>query len=1054
MRLCTGFLLVAVAPLLRADCVTFPANLIPFSSVSYVTAANSSGDQLVVGALAGGPNAISPLPLPASTNQVFCDATVQLAFGQFYSNVYVPTTQEISGNFSAFAGLLVDPATGLAFPNGVIPAGRLGSVYGFRIGAAQVTSAIRSWSPTGSMTQQRASQAAVLLPSGKVLVAGPPNSAELYDPTSGTFTSTGQMRFAHGALLTATLMNDGRVLIVGGINSPSAAELYDPASGQFQATGTPVQPHGYFHSATLLNDGRVLIVGGLIAPGNGGTAADTNAGAEVYDPKTGLFAKTGIMADNRNLHTATLLADGRVLITGGNLRGSSAPNNNTFNSAEIFNPATGTFSIAAFMNQARSAHFAVLLSDGTVLVGGGDSNGGSAEVFDPVLSIFTSTGAMNNPSRAVANATLLTNGQALINGGKSPANVVTNCAELYNPATGTFQTGGNMGTPRVYAAATALLDGKVLVTGGSTGPNGLSSAELYTPVTQGLVTSQTGLTFHAAQGSSLVASQNVVVLSPTDTIPWSVSIRTYQGGGWLSVTPTSGSSSPTTPVPISITVDPTGLGPQDYYGAVTLTPTDQKHAPVTIAVVLNIVPAGTSAPLQVAPTGLVFLGTAGSSPKLQSFTISNFTSSAINFTATSSGTWFTFAPVANTITKVLPANITVTPASSALTAGVYRGSIKLSFSDSSTQTVDLLLVVSPAPKSGSVAEPDISRRFAAPSTCTPSKLLPVLTSIAAGSTAPVAWPTLVSVQVVDDCSNSFNTGSVIASFTNGDPPISLTAIGGGTWTGTWTPQRTTANSTVRADARLLQPAISGSVQVAVQVATNPKVPNVATGGIVSSGDFSSPPAAGLLVSIFGSALADGSAGFNSAPVPTQLGSTQVLLGGVDLPLVYVSENQVNVLIPFETPLNVPLSLLVQRNNAISVPVTTAVFAAQPAILSNGLGQGDIFGAGGQTLADANAPAAAGDVLVIYAVGLGAVTPPVPTGTGSPSSPLAKVSAPTIVTIGGQSVQPVFAGLTPGFVGLYQLNVVMPAGVTAGSQVPVTVSVGGKTSASGIFMAVK
>src|SRR5262249_33960502 len=158
-----------------------------------------------------------------------------------------------------------------------------------------------------------------------------------------------------------------------------------------------------------------------------------------------------------------------------------------------------------------------------------------------------------------------------------------------------------------------------------------------------------------------------------------------------------------------------------------------------------------------------------------------------------------------------------------------------------------------------------------------------------------------------------------------------------------------------------------------------KVPVLAPGGVLSSGDYSSPPAAGLLVSIFGSALADGSLSFANAPLSTQLGSTKILLGGVDLPMVYVSESQVNVLIPYETPLNAPLPLLVTRANAISVPVNVAVFDAQPAILStagNGLGQGHIYRATStaQILADSKSPATAGDVLVIYCVGLGTTTP--------------------------------------------------------------------------------
>lgn len=253
----------------QSTCVNFPSNFVPFSSISYVTAANFAGAHLVVGVAA--PGALSAIaaniPTPAFANQMFCDAQVQLGPGQFYPNVYVPTAAELSGNFNAFAGLFVDAANNQPYPNGQVPAGQLGNVFAWRIGPAQAASANQGWSPSGSMRDQRVAHASVLLPSGKVLVVGATgdSSAELYDPATGTFASAGHMLFNHGSYLTATLLSNGRVLIVGGIGSPSATELYDSASGQFIATGAPVQPHGYFPTATLLNDGRVLVVGGDIS---------------------------------------------------------------------------------------------------------------------------------------------------------------------------------------------------------------------------------------------------------------------------------------------------------------------------------------------------------------------------------------------------------------------------------------------------------------------------------------------------------------------------------------------------------------------------------------------------------------------------------------------------------------------------------------------------------------------------------------------------------------------------------------------------------------------
>jgi uncharacterized protein (TIGR03437 family) len=1026
----------------QSTCANFPANFVPFSSVAYVTAANSAGDHLVVGALAGGVNSLGNVPLPAATNQTFCDAQVQLAPQQFYPNVYVPTVAERSGNFSAFAGLLVDPANNQPYPGGIIPPNQLGAVFAWRIGAAQALPSARGWSPTGSMSTGRAFHAAALLPNGKVLVVGG-NTGETYDPTTGTFTPAGKMLFGHGANLTATLLNDGRVLIVGG-DAPFFAELYDPRSGKFVATGGTVAPHNEGLTATLLADGRVLVVGGLDE-----NLIFSTAAAEIYDPTTGSFTRTGSLAVDRDFHSATLLQDGRVLVAGG-FQGKFP--GQTLNSAEIFDPATGQFASTGAMQFQRNTFFAVRLASGKVLVGQSSEHPfESAELFDPASGTFAVTGSMSE-TRDYVSATLLSSGQVLVAGGGNP--LAATSAELYNPATGAFSPTGSMVSARGTHTATALFDGRVLVTGGYgvSGPP-LTSAELYTPVIQGLVTSQTGLTFRAAQGAG-TSVQNVVALSATDTIPFTVSTKTYSGGGsWLGARPGGATSGPATaPVTLTIIADATGLAAQDYYGVVTLTPTDGQHPPVPIAVVLTIVPAGAAAPPAVTPSGLVLLTTTGINAKPQALAISNLTSRALNFTgaATAAPSFFDFTPKTGTINSGQTLSISVTPSSTSLAAGVYRGSIKLTFGDGSTQTVDLLLVVSATAGKSAVR--------ATAASCTPTKLLPVLTSIGAGFATPLAWPTSLIVQVVDDCGTSVNTGSVTASFTNGDVPISLLAIGGGTWSATWVPVHNAAGAGVRADAQQSQ--LNGTVQVSGQVALNPKVPIVASGGVVSSGDYTSSPALGLLASVFGTALADGNLGNSSLPLPQQLGSTSVAVSGIQLPLLYVSDSQVNVFIPYELAANATHQLIVQRGNAISVPVPISVFGALPAILAtagNGLGQGHVYkidAQGNQILADANAPAKAGDVLVIYTVGLGPVTPSVKSGDPASFAVLSRVNAPVGVTIGGQAATVQFAGLTPGFSGLYQVNAVVPDGVTAGNQVPVLVSVAGSASSTNIYMAIK
>jgi Kelch motif/Galactose oxidase, central domain len=348
-------------------------------------------------------------------------------------------------------GRQIQTATLLA-DGGVLVAGGFNSGDGPLASATRYDPGTGVFKPTGSMANARGSHTGTLLPDGKVLIAGGgPRSwtggdptflaaAELYDPETGTFKATGSMstpRESH----TATLLADGRVLITGGEDrvdhAVATAEIYDPKTGTFSATGSMTVARA-FHTATRLSDGRVLVVGG-----NAGTWSYDGpflASAETYNPKTGTFGPTGSMATPRAWHTATRLADGRVLVAGGeNARTDLA-------SAEIYTPKTGTFSPAGSMTVGRVYHAAALLSDGRVLVegGGSDYSGGrflaSAELYDPKTGTWTATGSMAN-QRNLLTATPLADGQVLVAGGFG-AQAPLPSAELYDPKSGTFSQAG------------------------------------------------------------------------------------------------------------------------------------------------------------------------------------------------------------------------------------------------------------------------------------------------------------------------------------------------------------------------------------------------------------------------------------------------------------------------------------------------------------------------------------------------------------------------------------------------------------------------------------
>ncbi len=334
---------------------------------------------------------------------------------------------------------------------------------------------------TGSMSEPRGrTHAATLLSDGRVLLTGGINNsavitlAELYNPGSGKFSVTGPLatgRYAH----TATLLSDGRVLIAGGSdeNGPvSSAELYDPVADTFSPAGKMTSPR-YLHSAELLPDGKVLIVGGF---GNGVPLAT----AEIYDPLNNSFAPTtGQMKRARKFVETASLADGKVLVIGG-YDGSA-----TVLVSEVYDPVTGTFTDSGLTNVGRSVgHTTTLLPNGEVLVAGGNeyADGGtisSAEVYDPASKTFSLTVPMNQSRRYHAAALLLPGGKVLVCGG-SDGSSSSSSAELYNfgfaspsllesmtvnPSSATVEPGGT----RQYAATGYFSDGTNRVLGVSDG---------------------------------------------------------------------------------------------------------------------------------------------------------------------------------------------------------------------------------------------------------------------------------------------------------------------------------------------------------------------------------------------------------------------------------------------------------------------------------------------------------------------------------------------------------------------------------------------------------
>jgi uncharacterized protein (TIGR03437 family) len=291
------------------------------------------------------------------------------------------------------------------------------------------------------------------------------------------------------------------------------------------------------------------------------------------------------------------------------------------------------------------------------------------------------------------------------------------------------------------------------------------------------------------------------------------------------------------------------------------------------------------------------------------------------------------------------------------------------------------------------------------------------------------------------------TGSVVASFSNGDSPLGLTSQQDGRWSATWAP-RYAVSSTLQVTVTALQPdkKLLGTVALNGSVLANPEVPAVNVGGVVSSGSFTQlagPPPGGL-VSIFGANLADDTEVSSGLPLKTQMQNALFVLGGVPLPLVFTSKSQVNAILPYRLEPGATYQLIAQRGNRLSVPQSVSVAVSEPGIFtvdSSGKGQGHIYkyvDASTQILAGPETPVKAGDILIIYCAGLGPVDPPIDAGLAV--TQLINTVNPVSLTIGGVMTQVLFSGLTPNFTGLYQVNAVVPEGITPGDAVPVVLAV--------------
>ena len=596
------------------------------------------------------------------------------------------------------------------------------------------------------------------------------------------------------------------------------------------------------------------------------------------------------------------------------------------------------------------------------------------------------------------------------------------------------------------------------------------------PAQSKILLSQTGLTFIAVSQGGSVLPQSIGILNVGGGVmDWTAQASTLSGFGWLTLSASGGTvSRPFSDVsPFDVMVNAQTLVPGTYYGQIQVRSQTADNSPQTALVVLQVLAPGSNPGPEVRPSGFIFTGTAGAgNPGSQKLSIANTTNSPIAFgsspTYVSDSNWIKQLPANASVTPGAPVQMAVQPYFTNLTAGIRRAALTLAFDDGSVRTVSILSVV--APTSAPASRIGSNQAFAGArssidgSACQPGRLIPVITQLGSGPTIPAGFPSAMQVRVVDDCANALTTGTVVASFSNGDPSLRLNSLGNGTWSGTWQPvnvPRTGVIVSVKASLPALS--IAGAAQFTVGLQEKQPLP-VISGGPASAASLAPGRLApGELVLIQGSSLADGPA--SSGPTPQEeLSGASMLIGGRVAPLVYADASRVMGVVPSDLPINTQQQLVVKRGLNLGLPMSVIVSATNPAVFSadaSGQGQGLIYRLGDDgaatTLADASAPANPGDSIVIYCGGLG------------PTDDQGNTLNPVAVTIGGQPADISYAGAVrldkipsdgilstlggatlTSLSGVYQINASVPGGI-AGSPATVLVSTAGQTSPAGVSL---
>jgi uncharacterized protein (TIGR03437 family) len=557
-----------------------------------------------------------------------------------------------------------------------------------------------------------------------------------------------------------------------------------------------------------------------------------------------------------------------------------------------------------------------------------------------------------------------------------------------------------------------------------------------------LAVNTTGVLFQAVEGGGSTVTQIIRVLNlgdPGSTVNWNASLMT--GSNWLKLVTSSGGSTSTTPsaLTLALTSGATELPAGPYYAIVEITDSNSLNSPQYITAVLNLQPSGAPASPDLVPAGLFFTTTAGgAAPPAQEVQINTSSASAVSFTAAAStadnGTWLE-TPASGPASGQTSGSISVSVNPTGLAPGIYSGDVNVSIG-SLLQSVNVTFVVQPA-SSTNAASPSLKPSEVKPHAtgCAASKLAITETGLANNFAVPAGWPATLIVQLNDDCGAPVPNGSVVASFSNGDAPLNMAGDTLGNYSATWQPGGVNADMvvTLNATSGTLQPAMAKLYGGVAQNQTPP--PTIYPGGTANNLNpvVGGPLSPGTIAAVYGTGLGTSGVSTGKIPLPTSFNNTYALVGPAQAPLYFLSSGQINLQIPNEATATQQVPIVLSVNNALTLPQMIDIVPVAPGVAATPGGQIIAQHSADFSLVTSASPAKPGEYLIIYLVGMGATKPSVASGAVSPGPPtLATVTIQPKVTVGSQTANVVFAGLTPGSVGLYQIDFQVPSGTPSGN----------------------